>query len=1023
MIFFYLFLILTAGNFSIENRLLEKRRDPFPENKEKALFVAKARDGYNLLKKMGITPLSYIKEDNFLIYIEKEKWKKLKAEKKVESLSHFKGEWKINLKELSSCFRYLKVEEMELKTHRICLSQEEILKFAEREDVAYIEDDWNVTLRNDITSWVIQSNEQNYYPYWDAGLKGEGEIIGHIDSPIYLDSCYFKDEENPVGPGHRKIVAYRSPAMTDKEAHGTHTAGTAAGFAEGEPNNGIAPSSKISHTNIIYIEGIGGSDSNLYDYLELAHQDGARVHTNSWGDDSTTQYTTLCYDIDKFSYDYPGDLVIFSVTNYERLKTPENAKNLLSIGATYQASSQDRICSGGKGPTIDGRLKPDLFAPGCNINSASVLSPCDTIKFSGTSMASPAVAGASAIVREYLNKKYFRSIQEPSSSLIKAILINSGEDLTSVSGYPNFEEGWGRILLKKTLPLSDSQSKLFIEDLKKEEGLFEGEEKTYKIKISSSSTPLSITLVWTDPPAFPSSTQILINNLDLTLISPSGKIFKGNFIENGESIEGGIYDSKNNVERIILNNPEEGYWEIKIKGTSIPVPPQNFSLVVTGDIQKSLNLFLPVLTNQRGDYGSRWQTSLFLYNFSGRNQRLNMTFYNPGEYRKEIELSPYETLYIEDPLFKLFNLENTSGCLKIEASDPLKNYIRIFNLSENGTYGQSYKGFTSTFRKDEEVYFQGLFLGNEKRTNFGISNFGNNPGSIKLMLYDSYGNFIGEKNIDIEEKRNYQVSLKTLFPSVSILNNGFLYLKIEEGEELLPYVSVVTNGSNDGIFIEPKIMERGEKLIPVIVGNKNPTGYPWKTEFFVFSEKNTNFEANLRIVQGGSWKDVPLSLSLQSFQTVFIEDLFNYLSLEEGSGYLTFDGDFLVYERIYSGKDIPNSYGQFLSSEKLSSLKKNHFLYATIPDENFRLNLGLTNPFQEPVLCNVIFQNSSGERIFEKILGVDGKNFIQYPARDIFPEIPLGEAILIKLECSGNLYAYTSLVDSRTSDGSFFSDF
>ncbi|MEJ5166926.1 MAG: S8 family serine peptidase, partial [Thermoanaerobaculia bacterium] len=944
-------------------------------------------------------------------------------EKKVESLAHFKGEWKINLKEHSPCFRYLKVEEKELKTHRICLSQEELLKFAEREEVAYIEGDWNITLRNDITSWVIQSNEQNSYPYWDAGLKGEGEIIGHIDSPIYLDSCYFRDEENPVGPEHRKIVAYRSPTMTDKEAHGTHTAGTAAGYAEGEPNNGIAPSAKISHTNIIYIKGIGGGDSNLYDYLELAHQDGARVHTNSWGDDSTTQYTTLCYDIDKFSYDYPEDLVLFSVTNYERLKTPENAKNLLAIGATHQAPNQDMICSGGKGPTIDGRIKPEIFAPGCNINSASVLSPCATIKFSGTSMASPAVAGASAIVREYLKKNYFRSIQQPSSSLIKAILINSGEDLTSVQGYPNFEEGWGRVLLKKTLPLSDSQNKLFIEDLKKEEGIFEGEEKTYKIKISNSNTPLSITLVWTDPPAFPSSSQILINNLDLTLISPSGKIFKGNFIENGESREGGSYDSKNNVERVILNSPEEGYWEIKIKGTSIPLPPQNFSLVVTGDIQKSSNYFLPVLTNQKGDYGSQWQTALYIYNLSEKTQKLNLTFHNPFEYKKEVELSPYEILYLEDPLLKWFNLKNTSGCLKIEASDPLKTYIRIFNLSENGTYGQSYRGSTLTYKEGEEVYFQGLFLGNEKRTNFGISNFGDISGSVKLMLYDSYGNFLGENIINIEGKRNYQVSLKTLFPSVSILNNGFLYLKIEKGEDLLPYVSVVTNGSNDGIFIEPKKMEAGEKLLPVIVGNKNPTGYPWKTELFVFSEKSTNFEANLRIIEEGSWKDIPLSLSLQPFQTIYIEDLFSYLNLEEGSGYLTFEGDFLLYERIYSGKDISNSYGQFLSQEKLSSLKKNHYLYATIPDENFRLNLGLTNPSDEQILCNASFYKNSGEKIFEKIIGVDKRNFIFYPIKGIFPQIPFGEAVLLKLECTSNLYAYTSLVDSRTSDGSTFSDF
>lgn len=1020
----FLFFLWFSSFGSLEEKINQYHfKENFPKGKENALFILRARGGYNILKKNGATPLAYIGGNNFIIYIDKNSYEKLSGEKKVESLLHFKRDWKINLKEPSNCYRYLKVEKNELKTHRICLKWEELLKFAEKEEVAYIEKDWEIVLRNDTTSWVIQSNEQNNYPYWDAGLKGEGEIIGHIDTPIYLDSCYFKDEINPVGPEHRKIVGYRSPTTTDKEAHGTHTAGTAAGYAEGERNNGIAPEAKISYTNIMYIEGIGGRDSNLYEYLDLAHKDGARIHTNSWGDDSTTLYTTLCYDIDKFAYDNPEDLIIFSVTNFDRLKTPENAKNLVSVGATHQAQSQDWICSGGKGPTIDGRIKPDLFAPGCNINSASSITPCGTMKLSGTSMASPAVAGASAIVREYLKKRYYRAIEEPSGSLIKAILINSGENLQSVSGYPNFEEGWGRVLLKKTLPLENSEFKLFIEDLKREEGLVEGEEKTYKIRVSASNTPLSITLVWTDPPAFPSSTQILINNLDLTLISPTGKIFKGNFMENGQSKEGGEYDLKNNVERIIIKNPEEGYYEIKVKGTAIPMPPQNYSMVATGDIQKGFKYFLPVITNQKGDQNSRWQTALFLYNFSDKTQKIILNFNNGTENKKEINLLPEEIIYENDPILKWFGLENTSGSLKIESTEPLKIYTRIYNNSENGTYGQSFKGFISSFQKDDEIYFSGLFIGNEKRTNFGVTNFGSTPSKVKLLLYDSSGNYLGENSITLEPSQNFQNSLRILFPSVSILNNGFLYLKIEEGMEVIPYVSVIANSSNDGIFVQPCFISSSEKLLPVVVGNKNPTGYPWKTEIFIFSEKNSNFQANLRIIQGQNWKEIPLSLNIQPFQVHYIEDLFNFLDLEDGSGYLTYEGDFLVYERIYSGKDISNSYGQYIKEESLSSLKKNHILYGTLPDLNFRLNLGLTNPSEEGVLCNAIFYNSPGEKIYEKVIGVEKQNFIQYPVMEIFPQIPISQPLLLKLDCNGNIYAYTSLVDNRTSDGSTFSDF
>jgi len=1025
MLYLFVFFQIFFGFSSIEEKIGGKQiKEFYPQKEEKALFLVNSNEKGNYLEKLKIKPLSYIYNNNYLVYIDKKQWEKLYFDKKIKSLRHFRKEWKLNLRKKTNCYRYLKVEENGLKTHRVCLSDKELLKFIEREDIAYIENDWEIILRNDTTSWVIQSNEQNQYPFYDEEIKGEGEIIGHIDTEIYKDSCYFIDEENEIGPNHRKIVAYRSPTTTDKEAHGTHTAGTAAGYAEGEKDNGIAPFAKISYTDIMYIEGIGSNDSNLYDYLDLAHQDGARVHTNSWGDDSTTEYTSLCYDIDKFSYDNQEDLIVFSVTNYSRLKTPENAKNLVSVGATYQAPNQDKICSGGRGPTIDGRLKPDLFVPGCNINSASVLSQCDTLSLSGTSMASPAVAGASALIREYLKKKYFRTISNPSSSLVKAILINSGEDLKSVPGYPNFEEGWGRVLLKKTLPLQNSEYKLFIEDLKKEEGISEGEEKDYKIKVSSSEIPLSVTLVWTDYPAFPSSTHILINDLDLELTSPSGKVYKGNVIENGESLEGGEFDNKNNVERIILESPEEGYYELKVKGKSIPMPPQGFSIVLTGSIQSPFSYFLPILASAKGAQNSNWKTAIFIYNTSDKDQKIILNYYyNNQEFKKEINLSPYEIIYNENPLSEWFQLEESFGGLKIEAEEPLKIYARIYNESNEGTFGQSYKAFSHSYKKEEEVYFTGIFISNEKRTNFGATNFGEKSSILDLSLYDQYGNFLGSKEITLNPKQNLQYSIKEIFPSVSLLNAGFLQLEIKEGEEVIPYISVITNKANDGIFIEPEKISEEKKLLPVVVGNKNPTGYPWKTELFIFSEKNNNFIGNLRVIQENNWEDLELNLSIQAFQTNYIEDLFQYLNLKDGSGFLIFEGGYLLYERIYSGEDIPNSYGQYLKSHNFNSLKSNHFLYGTIPDNNFRLNLGITNPSENSILCNASLYKNYGEKLEEKVIGVEGKNFIQYPVNQIFQEVPIGEPVLIKLECTSSLFAYVSLVDNRTSDGSFFSDF
>ncbi|HWN81375.1 MAG TPA: hypothetical protein VNM87_04720, partial [Candidatus Udaeobacter sp.] len=77
--------------------------------------------------------------------------------------------------------------------------------------VRWIEEFPEITLRNNSTRWVIQSNIQSFTPLWDHGLHGEGQIVGHIDQRINRDSCYFVDPvNNTPGPNHRKLVAYRS---------------------------------------------------------------------------------------------------------------------------------------------------------------------------------------------------------------------------------------------------------------------------------------------------------------------------------------------------------------------------------------------------------------------------------------------------------------------------------------------------------------------------------------------------------------------------------------------------------------------------------------------------------------------------------------------------------------------------------------------------------------------------------------------------------------------------------------------
>jgi len=453
------------------------------------------------------------------------------------------------------------------------------------------------TLRNTTTRWVVQSNVSSQTPLWNEGLHGEGQIAGLIDSEVRLDHCAFEDVE-PVGPTHRKVVAYRGESGA--HPHGTHTAGTLAGDqgtrGDADPVDGMAFAARLSFS---LFWDLFATPSMLYPYLSAAHQDGARVHSNSWGDDGATTYTTWCEQADRFSRDYEDSLVIFATTNTSTLKTPENAKNVLAIGATYQAPSQESRYSGGSGPTADGRRKPEVFAPGWSILSASSYDPCGTRTSSGTSMAAPAVAGMAVLARQYYTEGFYPSgvatpgdTLTPTGALLKATVVNSAVDMVDVADYPSDAEGWGRVLMDETLHFVGDSRGLFIADVRNADGLSTGEFETFHINIIDDAEPLKITAVFTDVPGTVGAEDPVVNDLDLIVTGPLGEDsggaeYLGNHFVGGESAPGGVRDARNNVEQVHLSSPQPGLYTIEVRGAAVNENTQGYALVATGVLEST----------------------------------------------------------------------------------------------------------------------------------------------------------------------------------------------------------------------------------------------------------------------------------------------------------------------------------------------------------------------------------------------------------------------------------------------------
>ena len=475
------------------------------------------------------------------------------------------------------------------------LAKRDVSKLAELKDVLFIDEASEARPRNASTSWIVQSDMSNVRTLWDMGLHGENQIAGVVDWDLRADHCSFDDPSNPIGPLHRKLLAYYGMGINPAFGyHGTHVGCTLAGKQVAETNpdlKGLAYESKMvfQHYNGVTVMGI----FDAYDRFTVAHNDGARVHNNSWGNNETV-YNQWAHDIDAFTWDNEDDLVLVAVINASIVRAPENAKNCLAVAATRDTPNQSQKCKGGIGPTADGRQKPEVFAPGCGSRSADVNTTCgndDTGADGGTSYATPAVAAMGILARQYFMEGFYPTgVPDiangftPSGALLKAMLINSAVDMTGVAGYFNITEGWGRIKMDDVIYFAGDARKTLIEDVRNASGLSTGQTRSHYVVVGPGTTQLKVSLVWTDAPAVVMAGFTPINNLDLFVHSPVATMYRGNVFSGAESATGGSSDPVNNAEQVHIATPLQGTWRIDVTGTAVNQDTQGYALVVSGDV-------------------------------------------------------------------------------------------------------------------------------------------------------------------------------------------------------------------------------------------------------------------------------------------------------------------------------------------------------------------------------------------------------------------------------------------------------
>jgi hypothetical protein len=424
-----------------------------------------------------------------------------------------------------------------------------------------------------------------------------------------------------------------------------------------------------------------------------AYQNGARISNNSWGesfgnnDDNSYNSDSQAYDalVRDAQPDVGGNQeMVFVFSDGDggpgsgTVTAPCTAKNVIAVGGienvrsmstanggnnpagddgcftfdTDANSANDIASFSGRGPTADGRIKPDLVAPCSHITGGAPqsspppspsgigsaldcffhfgeefdpteLGVCgepgsgfiDASNFfpvgqqfftesSGTSHSSPAIAGACALLRQYFINQL---LLPPSPAMSKAYLMNSTRYVTGSGANDNLfsnNQGMGALDLGMAF---DGTTRILHDELTADKFTASGQTRTITGVITDPSKPFRVTLAWTDAPG--STTGPALNNdLDL-IVTIAGTTYLGNVFHGANSIKGGTADHRNNVESVFLPVGTLGGFTVTVTAANINsdgVPgdadplDQDFALVIYNGTNATLANFAAVAGAYQG---------------------------------------------------------------------------------------------------------------------------------------------------------------------------------------------------------------------------------------------------------------------------------------------------------------------------------------------------------------------------------------------------------------------------------------
>ncbi|MGB1914142.1 MAG: S8 family serine peptidase [Candidatus Poseidoniaceae archaeon] len=489
------------------------------------------------------------------------------------------------------------VEHLDVGQFRGHLSIESLLDVVRQPSVMWLRFEPQMDFDNDQSKNHMKIGTMR--SYFTTDLDGSGQIVAVADSGLDEDHGDFGTRI----VGNYDVIGDGSTA--DKHSgHGTHVACTVLGDGSKGGYAGVAPDAEL-YFQAMENDNTGNFVSPSLNYLlNTAYNAGARIHTNSWGSAATStqgEYTSEAEAVDDRSFNYDkvsngqeGLTILFAAgndgPNPGTVGSPSTAKNVVTVGnhqARYSGAPDNLMTGSSRGPTDDGRIKPDIIAPGGYVRSCRAQEAQDIagsswqstwyLEYTGTSMATPNAAGASTLIREYLIEIAQRP--SPQGALVKALLVLGAQDINS-RDIPNNDEGWGRVNLKETLAPSQGRG-IWVDD--RSVLTSSGTSKSYVFNVTYANSQLKTVLAWSDYRGSRFASKALVNDLDLEVESPDGTVYLGNDFANGRSVTGGTKDDINNLEVVLIDMAMKGIWTVRVKDAyHAGSGSQPFAIAVSG---------------------------------------------------------------------------------------------------------------------------------------------------------------------------------------------------------------------------------------------------------------------------------------------------------------------------------------------------------------------------------------------------------------------------------------------------------